>query len=161
MITEMIFLKPIVIYCSQSGITEALAKNVASDLSCNIIKIEPEKEYKSSFSAIIRASREKILNEKPGYKTALPDLSDCDTILFGYPIWCFEPPKFAVAFMQDCNLDGKRIIPFSTSGGTHISKTLPFVEKICSAATVELPFNRSISKSDDYDEWINQIKNIL
>lgn len=157
----MIFLKPIVIYCSQSGTTEALAKNVAKDLECNIIKIEPEKDYKSSVSAIIRASKEKILNEKPGYKTKIPDLSEYDTILFGYPIWCFEPPKFAVAFMNDCDLDGKRIIPFSTSGGTHISKTLPFVEKINSKASVEFPFNRSLSKSDDYDEWIKQIKNIL
>lgn len=153
-------MKAILIYCSNSGTTEKLAKRISSDIGCETIKIEPSRHYGGYVSAVIKAVGEVVFNKQPGYKNEVPDLSEYDTVLFGYPIWCSEVPRFAAKFIKECDLSGKKVIPFSTSGSTNISVTLPKLEKICFSSKLMHPFSHAVSKKDDYGEWIEKIKSL-
>lgn len=153
-------MKPIVIYCSNSGTTEKLAERISSDIDCKMIKIEPEKHYGGYVSAVIKAVGEVIFNSEPGYRNTVPDLSGYDTVLFGYPIWCSEVPRFAAKFIRDCDLSGKKMIPFSTSGSTNISVTIPKLRKSCSSSEIIHPFSYAVAKKEDYGDWIEKIKSL-
>lgn len=153
-------MKSVIIYCSNSGTTEKLAEKISSDIGCKMIKIEPLKHYGGYISAVIKAVGEVITNSRPGYKNGIPDLSEYDTVLFGFPIWCSDVPRFAAKFIEDCGLSGKKVIPFSTSGTTHISSAIPKLKEICPSSEFLYPFSHAVSKKDDYGEWIEKIKSL-
>ena len=47
----------IILYYSKSGTTEKPAERICKDLRCGKIRIEPEQEYGSYFSAIARVTK--------------------------------------------------------------------------------------------------------
>jgi len=154
-------MKSIIIYYSRSGNTEKLANRVKEDLQCDILKIEPAEAYGNYVASCIRVMGEHRRKEKAKFITEIPDLGTCDVILLGYPIWASDMPAFVSEFISQCNLSGKRIIPFATFGGTNISKSVKTLEGVCGGAELLLPFNYGMFKKDDYNNWITAIKGIL
>ena len=153
-------MNPIIIYYSRSGNTEKLALRVAKDLCCDTIKIEPEEEYGSYIASLFRVIKERSAKVVPKFTSPIPNLSAYDTVLLGYPIWAYDPPVFVSDFIRQCDLNGKTVIPFSTSGGSNISCTMKTLDSICSGANILLPFNHGMRKKDDYDQWISKVKNL-
>lgn len=149
------------IYYSRSGNTKNLADKIAHELNCKEIRIMPEKEYGNYVSACIRATKERYISNKPVFINDIPDLSGYDVVLVGYPIWMSKPPTIVSEFMSKCDLDGKVVIPFSTSGGTHISKTLPTLDSVCKGARIIMPYNYGMIKKDSFESWINSVKRYL
>ena len=99
---------------------------------------------------------EKSIDEKkdlPTYVTEIPDLSEIDTVFVGFPIWAADVPDFVQAFLKDCDLDGKRVIPFATSKMTGIEGAVETLTMICGGASVEHPFFYSPRKKDNYKAW--------
>ena len=150
----------IIIYYSRSGTTEKLALRAARDLHCNTIKIEPEDAYGNYVASLVRVIKERGEQAAPKFATPIPDLSTYDVVLLGYPIWAYGPPVFVSDFIRHCDLNGKTVIPFSTSGGSNISCTLKTLEGVCSGARLLLPFNYGMFKKDDYDQWIGMVCNL-
>lgn len=52
----------------------------------------------------------------------VPDMSQYDTILVGFPIWWYVEPRIVDTFLDSCDLSGKTVIPFATSGGSGIDR---------------------------------------
>lgn len=49
--------------------------------------------------------------------TNLPDISDCDLLMLGGPVWAFGPsPVIIAAVKQLGKLSGKTVVPFATMG---------------------------------------------
>ena len=67
--------------------------------------------------------------------------------------WAANVPDFVRAFLQDCDLDGKRVIPFATSRMTGIEGAVETLTMICGGASVEHPFFYSPRKKDNYKAW--------
>ena len=147
----------IIIYYSRSGTTEKLALRAANDLHCDTIKIEPEEEYGNYAAALFRVLKERIGKVAPKFATPIPDLSAYDVVLLGYPIWAYGPPSFVSDFIRQCDLSGKTVIPFSTSGGSNISCTMKTLDEICGGAKILLPYNCGMREKDDYDQWIGKV----
>ncbi|UTY40594.1 flavodoxin [Allocoprobacillus halotolerans] len=57
---------------------------------------------------------------RPGIANSI-DVSSYDTIYLGFPIWWNDVPKIILTFLDECDLSGKTLIPFCTSGGTDMS----------------------------------------
>ena len=150
----------IILYYSRSGNTEKLALRAAADLGLDAIKIEPEAAYGVYAASLLRVLKERIAKVVPKFTTPIPNLSAYDTILLGYPIWAYDPPVFVSDFISQCNLVGKTVIPFSTSGGSHISCTMKTLERIGGGATILLPFNHGMRQKDDYAQWIGKLKTL-
>ena len=155
-------MKAIILYYSKSGVTEKLAKRIQADLGCDMIKIEPEKEYGNYAQAVTRVAKEKLTKVTPAFKTDIVDLSDYELILVGYPVWYQKAPAFVTDYLAKCNTANKNIIPFATFGGTGVEWTLKSLKaSLSSDAGVIYPFNWGMLKKDNYDSWVESIRNIM
>ena len=65
------------------------------------------------------------------------DISDYDTIFIGFPNWWNTMPMPVFHFLEHYNWNGKRIIPFVTSGGGGFGNSIEDMKKICTGATIE------------------------
>ena len=115
----------IVTYFSASGTTKKVAENIAKILECDIFEIVPETIYTpEDLDWTDKKSRSTIeMNDKtfrPPIKETI-DLTGYDTILIGFPVWWYTAPTIINTFIESCDMDGKTVIPFCTSGGTGIS----------------------------------------
>ena len=114
--------KTLVIFYSAQGHTKKIAEQIADNLSADIFEIIPDPKYtednldwtdKSS-----RASLEYADETKRDMKFAtsdIPNWSDYDTVLIGYPIWWGIAAWPASSFVKTQDFTGKTIIPFCVS----------------------------------------------
>ena len=122
-------MKTLVAYFSASGITASVAKEVASAANADLYEIKPGVRYpsadlnwrdqKSSRSVDMSnpASRPEIVKD-------LPDLSQYDTVIIGFPIWWYVAPTIINTFLESGDFSGKKIALFATSGGSGFGKTV-------------------------------------
>ena len=52
----------------------------------------------------------------------------------GFPIWWYVAPTIINTFVENVDLDGKKVIPFATSGGSGMGKTLANLKPSCLGA---------------------------
>lgn len=153
-------MNPIIIYYSRSGNTEKIALRAKQELQCATIKIVPEEAYGNYISSCLRVSKEKKQVIPPAFVTPIPDLSNYDTILLGYPIWAQDIPRFVADFIEKCDLTGKTVVPFATYGMSGINWTMKHLQQVCTGAKITLPFDHSVFKKGNYENWISQVKNL-
>ncbi len=117
-------MKAIVVYYSQTGNTEKVAKDIASTLDKKGIDVKTvsiERSRDRSYEENVEDAKKE---EKAKIKEARTDLSDFDVLFIGTPVWCGKPATPVNAFMDQCEgLDGTKIIPFVTHGGGGPSMT--------------------------------------
>ena len=73
----------------------------------------------------------------PGLKR-YPDIQEFDTIFLGFPNWWNTLPMPVVGFLKHYSWQGKRIIPFVTSGGGGFGQGLDDLRKLCPEATIDV-----------------------
>ena len=61
---------------------------------------------------------------RPAIAGTIPDVSGYDTVYIGFPVWWYVAPTIINTFLESCDLSGKRIILFATSGGSGFGKTV-------------------------------------
>ena len=57
-----------------------------------------------------------------------------------------------------CELQGKIVVPFATSGMDSITKSLSTLETVCAGATVKFPFTKIKWKKSDTQDWLDTLK---
>ncbi len=151
-------MKPVIIYFSNSGITEKLALKIKKDTEADIIKVIPEKEYGGYLISIIKMIGEKISKQTRKFTNDIPDLSSYDTVFAGYPVWGGKAPVIFTNFLKECDMDGKIVIPFSTAGASSIKGSLPGIKAACGNVRIKYPFETSKRRKGDYRSWIDKIR---
>lgn len=120
--------KAVVAYFSATGTTEAVARQLAKDNKAELYAIEPAEKYtaadldwrnKNSRSSVEMNDK----NARPALKSK-KSLSQYDVIYIGYPIWWDVAPRIINTFIEQAELDGKTVIPFATSGGSGVEKSV-------------------------------------
>ena len=150
-------MKSMIFYYSKSGKTESLAMKVKEVLGSDILKVEPEKPYGNWVSSVFRVIREKSKTIYPAFCTEIPNLDQYDTVLIGYPIWAGDIPSFFAYFVKKCNLRGKTVIPFATSGGSGIEPSIKTLKRICPESNVTLQYRYIQAKSDELEQWLKSV----
>ena len=150
-------MKSIVLYYSQTGNTEIIAKRIAKDFGAELLKIEPDIVYGGFLSSCVRVIGDRMRKDLPTYVTEIPDLTEYDTVFVGFPIWAADVPDFVQAFLKDCDLAGKRVIPFATSRMTGIEGAVDTLTVLCEGASVEHPFFFGVRKRDNYRAWLAEV----
>ena len=131
--------KVLVAYFSATGNTEKAAQQVASIVSGDLHKIQPEKSYTSAdLNWRDKSSRSSVEMDDPTSRPAIIDdlknLAEYDTVYLldvldgilpavylGFPIWWNQAPRLINTFLEKYDLSGKTVIPFATSGSSNIS----------------------------------------
>ncbi len=107
----------LVIYYSQTGATEQVAREIAGLLDADIVKIDVTEPYTGTYNeTIARCLKEREAKLLPELNGLNLDLSKYNTVFIGYPIWfgTYAPP--IAALVKDVDFSGKKIVPFCTFG---------------------------------------------
>lgn len=141
--------KSLVLYYSQSGTTQAVAQEIASQTGADIATIDLVEPYPSDYQATVQKSlsdrKEGIL---PQLKPLVVDLDKYDVIYLGYPIWfgTYAPP--VEAFLKDNKLEGKTVVAFCSFGSGGLEKSMDDLRAALPAATIKCGYGVRAARKD-------------
>ena len=131
--------KILVAYFSAGGATAAAARAVASAVGGELYEIKPAVPYTAADldwnDSRSRSSVE--MNDeacRPAIAGGLPDLGQYDAVFLGFPIWWYVEPRIVDTFLDGCDIAGKALIPFATSGGSGIANVEKHLRQLYPAA---------------------------
>lgn len=141
--------KTLILYYSQEGSTETVAKEIAKNTGWDIERFDVAPAYDGDFNATVqRSQQESRSGELPALVPIKSDLSKYDRIFLGFPIWSGVYANPVKSLLNEVNLNGKTIVTFCTfgSGGLNtgtdaLAKALPSSKVIegygCRAARMD------------------------
>ena len=166
--------KVLVVYFSRTkGVYGGPLKNGNTDRVANFIKqrtnadtyeIVPAKSYPSNYDQTTKvAQREQRRNARPAIKGQLPNVKKYDTIFIGALIWWGEYPMVVRTFLDKENgLNGKTLIPFTTTEGSGLGNTSSQLKKQFPNAKVRKGFNvRGTTVKNNPNKVKTQVNNWL
>lgn len=149
--------KILIAYYSQTGTTQKVAEKIKTLTGGDLFEIKPAEPYPLEHGACLERDRAEInQNARPKTAAKVNNMGQYDVLMVGYPIWYYQAPMVINSFLEDYNLQGKTIIPFCTSGGYPVEKS---VEEL----KVSVP-NSNLLKGYRYtgdsglEQWIQSIK---
>ena len=118
----------LVAYFSATGNTKRVAEKIAELTSADLYEIVPLNPYSDADlnwnDTNSRSTKEMDdKNVRPEIGSNDIDLTNYTTIYLGYPIWWGDAPRIMSTFVEKYNFDGKKVIPFCTSGGSSIGRS--------------------------------------
>lgn len=124
------------------GNTARVAQFIKDRTGGDSYEIVPAKPYPNGYEATTRvAQREQDSNARPEIKNALPNVQKYDTVFIGSPIWWGEYPMIVRTFIDNEKLNGKTVIPFTTSEGSGLGNTAETLRKAYPKAKVRTGFS--------------------
>ena len=155
--------KKLVAYFSASGVTKKLAEKLAAAVDADLFEIRPKILYtKADLNWMDKQSRSTIEMQNPSSRPEIaeggPDLSGYDTIFVGFPIWWYIAPTIVNTFLESCDLTGKTVVPFATSGGSGMGGE-DVLRSACSKGTKWLPGKRLSSRESmaSVQKWVESL----
>lgn len=155
--------KTLVVYFSQTGTTERLAKYVADILNADIYEIIAAKPYTEEDLAYYtngRADQEQNdPSVRPKISGEIKNMDEYDRIILGYPIWHSQAPKIIITFLENYDFSKKTIIPFCTSHSSGIGSSASNLHRYTASTTSWLEgkrFGGETSKKE-IEDFLNSI----
>ena len=120
--------KILVSFFSASGVTKGVAEKISNYLEADIFEIKPailytsedldwtDNKSRSSIEMADRSSRPKIVGK-------IDNIMEYDTILIGFPVWWDLAPTIINTFIEENDLDDKKIYIFVTSGSSSVTNS--------------------------------------
>ncbi|MBR2255532.1 MAG: hypothetical protein IJ856_07000 [Candidatus Methanomethylophilaceae archaeon] len=149
-----------VVYFSESGNTEGIARKIADVTGGELIRIVPTVEYTSADldygNSGCRSKVEDLdSSARPGISNDM-DLGKYNVVFLGYPIWYGDSPKIMWTFVETHDLSGKTIVPFCTSGSSGVGSSDDHLKALTDKGTWldGKRFPASASQKD-VESWVN------
>ncbi len=118
-------MRRIIIYYSQGGTTDLIAKTLAKNLNADLVRIHDLKN-REGFANKIFASINAFRETKTDIIPEKVNLNGYDTIYFGTPTWTGNPTPAILTIIDRCDLKSKDVILFATMdsnrGDSNISR---------------------------------------
>ena len=120
--------KILVSFFSASGVTSKVASKIADIIDGDLFEIEPVNKYTTAdLNWTDSNSRSSVeMNNtisRPEVKNKVSNLDDYDTVLIGFPVWWDLAPRIINTFIEENNLENKKIYVFATSGGSSVDNS--------------------------------------
>ena len=151
--------KALVTYFSASGITAALAQRLAKAIHADTYEIRPQQPYTLEdlnwTDKLSRSSTEmRDPDCRPPLADSVPNTQKYDVIFVGFPVWWYREPSIIDTFLEACDLNGRIVVPFATSGGSELGESALNMQKIAPKATVKQGKRFSAHASEaELTEW--------
>ena len=128
--------KKLVAYFSASGTTKEAAERLAKAAGADLFEIKPTIPYTSAdLNWMDKESRSSVeMNDpdsRPEIAETMPNMADYDTVFIGFPIWWYVAPHIIHTFLESYDFTGKTLVPFATSGGSGMGRTVDELRKLC------------------------------
>ncbi len=126
--------KALIAYFSATGTTAGVARRMAEATGADLFEIRPEAPYtEADLDWTDKSSRSTVEMKDESCRPPMAgtiDVSGYDTILLGFPVWWYVEPRIVDTFLDSCDLSGKTVVPFATSGGSGIEKCQSHLERL-------------------------------
>lgn len=146
------------------GNTALMAEWVGEETNSDIHEIVTVNAYPGNHEKLVEQVKEELSSDfRPELSTTVENLDNYETIFIGYPIWWSDIPTPLYTFLENTDLSGKRIIPFSTHGGSGFSSTISIIANLQPDAEVETENVLTISRNDISDskdevrDWLTKV----
>lgn len=131
--------KKIVAYFSPTGTTAQVAKKLAEAIQADVFEIQPVEKYSAAdlvWTDEQSRSTKEMHNKsfRPAIAEKLENMELYDVVYVGFPIWWFVAPTIINTFLESYDLSGKTIVPFVTSLGSSIDKSIQELLPSCKGA---------------------------
>ncbi|HIQ90687.1 MAG TPA: flavodoxin [Candidatus Coprosoma intestinipullorum] len=156
----------LVVYFSAQGHTKEVAEKIADNLNADIFEITPanpyteeDLDYNNDNSRVSREYEDESLRDVELETTEVPNWSDYDTVLIGYPIWWGNSAWPINSFVKANNFTGKTVIPFCTSASSSIGQSDEELAEEAGTGNWEEGHRFSSNPSDsDIKSWTDSLK---
>lgn len=123
--------KALVVYYTNTGRTEQVAKDLAKAKNADFMKIEPTNEYtkedldyNNPDSRVSREHDDESLRDRITLKKTTPDnWAEYDTVYIGYPIWWGIAAWPMNAFVKGNDFTGKHVVTFATAASSPLGSS--------------------------------------
>ena len=142
--------------------TADVAARLAKVAGADLFEIKPEVPYTAAdLDWTNKKSRSTIeMNDpasRPAIKEKLANMSDYDVIFVGFPIWWYVAPTIINTFLESYDFAGKTIVPFATSGGSGMGKTVAVLEKVAPKANFKPGKLLNRASEADMENWVRAL----
>lgn len=122
-------MKILVAYFSASGVTKKVAAQIAKHAHADLFEIKPAIPYsQADLDWTNKKSRSSVEMNDPKFRPEIAEklshMAEYDTVFLGFPIWWYIAPTIINTFLEQYDFSGKTIIPFATSGGSGMGRTV-------------------------------------
>ena len=155
--------KTLVIYYSLSGHTKDIADRISMLTNADVYEIKTEQPLKLSPLFALKMKKQLWSKEYPALIQDFPDATNYDTIFVGAPIWWYTAATPVLAFLNQYDFKGKKVVPFSTQGsnfGTYFkdfAATAKNAQLQKSASFNNLPKKYDDAVDNKVTEWLNNL----
>ncbi len=152
--------KKLVAFFSASGTTKKAAERLAKAVGADLFEIKPAIPYSSAdLNWMDKKSRSSVeMNDpasRPEIAGSLSNMADYDTIFIGFPIWWYVAPHIINTFVESYDFSGKTLVPFATSGGSGMGKTVDELKNLCPNADWETGKMMNSVSDKALADWAN------
>lgn len=111
-------MKTLIIFYSFEGNTKLIAEKMAHAIGADIAELKPQKEIRSKgFMKYFWAGKQVMFKQRPALEKLEKDLKDYDMIFLGSPVWAGTFAPAVRSFLENHDLENKKIALFCTCGG--------------------------------------------
>ena len=119
------------------GNTQYIAQLIQQQTGGDLFRIETVQEYPGSHDPLLEfAYNERAEGARPELAAQMENLDSYDIIFLGYPNWNADLPMPLYTLLEQTDLSGKTIVPFTTHGGSGFSRTIQTIQELQPNATV-------------------------
>lgn len=153
---------PLVVYFSWSGNTRGIARLLHQKVGGELVELELVKPYSRDYNTCLeQAKQDQQTGARPELKTHITDMARYDVIFLGYPNWWGTMPVLVASFLEQYDFSGKTIVPFVSSGGSGLGRSVADITRLCPSVTIAeglaVRSSGGASLSGDMDAWLKKI----
>ena len=153
--------KKLIAYFSASGTTKKAAEHLAKAVGADLFEIKPVVPYSSAdLNCMDKKSRSSVeMNDpasRPEIAERFPNMTDYETAYIGFPIWWYVAPRIISTFVESYDFSGKTMVPFATSGGSGMGRTVDELKKLCPDADWKAGKMVNGASESELADWANK-----
>lgn len=130
----------LIAYFSWSGNTAEMAAQIQKQTGGDLFEIVPIEPYPTDYDECGEvALAERDSNARPEIQNLPESIEQYDTIFIGYPIWWHTAPMIIGTFLENYDLSGVDVYPFTQSASMdteQFDQSMDFVRQAAAGATV-------------------------
>ena len=148
--------KTLVAYYSQTGTTKKAAEEIQKLTGADIFEIKPVEPYPAAHAPCLERQKQDIkANARPAVAGKVANMEQYKTVFVGFPVWYYQAPMLINTFLESYNLEGKRVIPFCTSGGHPIDSSVEALQKSLPKVKIEEGL-RVTGDENELKKWLQK-----
>ena len=152
--------KTLIVYFSwsTSGNTEKIATYIQEQTGGDLLELEPLNPYPTDYEECGDVALvERDENARPEIANLPDPISEYDTIFVGYPIWWHTAPMIIGTFLENYDLTGVEIYPFTQSASMdteQFDNSMEFVSENAAGANVHDGLFVEATDTDGIQEYL-------